>query len=468
MWRGRTDEAVAAAALQRVAQEGVHRLVRRRLARCGHGCFQAAITGSAGRPSGRRSAKRASPRVAQPRAPSAPPRDAAAATRGARPQRACRSLGQLPAGRARAPARRASASAPPSPQFPTSQPPPWRLERQPLWQPRPYDVRLPTASSPALRARFARGASARVPGGPASPGARRLRRSARQGQDEARRPRPASPPRRRQGRQGGAGGGRERSALARAQGGGLRRDPGQRSGAGCAGCRDAMPRGRLPPHARRAELPVPPGAAARRPPRWRAVGARAGGARDAQWRDGHSDAKGAHRRRGRASRPPNPSCHASTHALSAAQDLAQPAGLANLGATCYVNAVLQCLFANPAFRAGIYAAEPAVLAASTPLRELRCVAARRRAQPLLRAPPRQNRVCCLRPAHAPRAAQHALRQAAGRRAAERRPRRLRQKPEPRQRRAAGALALRVAVACRVRPAGLTPRHLAHRRTGRSS
>ena len=37
--------------------------------------------------------------------------------------------------------------------------------------------------------------------------------------------------------------------------------------------------------------------------------------------------------------------------------------------------MLQCLFANPTFRAGIYAAEPAALAASAPLRELRCVAA---------------------------------------------------------------------------------------------
>jgi hypothetical protein len=38
--------------------------------------------------------------------------------------------------------------------------------------------------------------------------------------------------------------------------------------------------------------------------------------------------------------------------------------------------VLQCLFNNAPFRAGIYAAEPALLDASPPLRQLRCVSKR--------------------------------------------------------------------------------------------
>ena len=43
------------------------------------------------------------------------------------------------------------------------------------------------------------------------------------------------------------------------------------------------------------------------------------------------------------------------------QSLAAPAGLRNLGNTCYVNAALQFLAAIPAFTRGLYALEPAVL-----------------------------------------------------------------------------------------------------------
>ena len=49
----------------------------------------------------------------------------------------------------------------------------------------------------------------------------------------------------------------------------------------------------------------------------------------------------------------------------------QPVGLRNLGNTCYVNSVLQCLFANHAFRRAVYAARPPV--AEVPaVKELRC------------------------------------------------------------------------------------------------
>ena len=46
-------------------------------------------------------------------------------------------------------------------------------------------------------------------------------------------------------------------------------------------------------------------------------------------------------------------------------------GLNNLGATCYVNAVLQVLFSDARFRRHIFALEPAVLERSLVLRLLR-------------------------------------------------------------------------------------------------
>jgi hypothetical protein len=39
---------------------------------------------------------------------------------------------------------------------------------------------------------------------------------------------------------------------------------------------------------------------------------------------------------------------------------ATPCGLGNLGATCYANGALQCLFMNLAFREGLFAVEPPV------------------------------------------------------------------------------------------------------------
>lgn len=38
-----------------------------------------------------------------------------------------------------------------------------------------------------------------------------------------------------------------------------------------------------------------------------------------------------------------------------------PAGLTNLGATCYANSILQCLYMNKSFREGIFSVEPALL-----------------------------------------------------------------------------------------------------------
>lgn len=46
----------------------------------------------------------------------------------------------------------------------------------------------------------------------------------------------------------------------------------------------------------------------------------------------------------------SPWCSHPPVSLPAPQDLSIPAGLTNLGATCYANAVLQCLFANAGFR----------------------------------------------------------------------------------------------------------------------
>lgn len=53
-------------------------------------------------------------------------------------------------------------------------------------------------------------------------------------------------------------------------------------------------------------------------------------------------------------------------------DETQPAGLANCGATCYLNSMLQVLHASPLFRSGVYSAD----GDARPLRELQRVFAR--------------------------------------------------------------------------------------------
>jgi hypothetical protein len=71
-----------------------------------------------------------------------------------------------------------------------------------------------------------------------------------------------------------------------------------------------------------------------------------------------------------------------------------PAGLNNLGNTCYVNSALQCLFMTPAFRAGLYAVS-APAADDEVIGHIRCGRAARRAAALC-----VSRVC---DASAPRA-----------------------------------------------------------------
>lgn len=47
-----------------------------------------------------------------------------------------------------------------------------------------------------------------------------------------------------------------------------------------------------------------------------------------------------------------------------------PAGLTNLGATCYANSILQCLYMNKSFREGIFMVEPEVLEQQPVLNQL--------------------------------------------------------------------------------------------------
>lgn len=47
-----------------------------------------------------------------------------------------------------------------------------------------------------------------------------------------------------------------------------------------------------------------------------------------------------------------------------------PAGLTNLGATCYANSILQCLYMNKSFREGIFLVEPEVLERQPVLNQL--------------------------------------------------------------------------------------------------
>lgn len=49
---------------------------------------------------------------------------------------------------------------------------------------------------------------------------------------------------------------------------------------------------------------------------------------------------------------------------------ASPAGLTNLGATCYANSILQCLYMNKSFREGVFSVEPDVLKQHPVLDEL--------------------------------------------------------------------------------------------------
>lgn len=47
-----------------------------------------------------------------------------------------------------------------------------------------------------------------------------------------------------------------------------------------------------------------------------------------------------------------------------------PAGLTNLGATCYANSILQCLYMNKSFREGVFSVEPDVLKQQPVLNQL--------------------------------------------------------------------------------------------------